>query len=106
MPTAISEPVLFILLSLGPGPLHGYAILKEVANLSDGRVRLGTGTLYGALSRLLKDRWIERVVEKEAPRGRQTYRLTPAGRSMLRSEVARLQTLARMATVRLKLKES
>ena len=45
----LREPTFFILLSLSPGPKHGYAILKEVEALSDGRVRLSTGTLYGAI---------------------------------------------------------
>ncbi len=50
-----------ILLSLAPGPKHGYAILKEVETLSDGRVKLSTGTLYGAIERLLDQDWIRRV---------------------------------------------
>ena len=57
----LREPTFFILLSLSPGPKHGYAILKEVEALSDGRVRLSTGTLYGAIKRLLDDDWIRRV---------------------------------------------
>ena len=57
----LSEAVFFILLSLAPGPRHGYAILKEVATLSQERVNLSTGTLYGALKRMLEQNWIERV---------------------------------------------
>jgi DNA-binding PadR family transcriptional regulator len=107
MPTTLlSEPVLLILLSLASRPQHGYAILKDVEGLSDSRIKLSTGTLYGALSRLLDGRWIERVQEESAPRGRQTYQLTPAGRSMLRAEVARLQSLAHIAALRLKPRES
>jgi DNA-binding PadR family transcriptional regulator len=61
MPNApLSEPVLLILLSLAEQPCHGYAILKDVEEMSDGRVVLSTGTLYGALRRMLDDDWIER----------------------------------------------
>lgn len=100
----VSEPVLFILLSLAAQPRHGYAILKDVA-LSGGP-KLSTGTLYGALRRLLDEHWIERVHEEAAPRGRQKYRLTQAGRSNLRAEVARLESATRIAAVRLKPKMS
>src|SRR5437870_10869464 len=76
----ISEPVLLILLSLAEQPRHGYAILQDTERMSKGRVRLSTGTLYGALRRLLEDKWIERFEEQDSSRGRQAYRLTPAGR--------------------------
>jgi len=61
----LSEPVLLILLSLAEQPRHGYSILKDVEEISQGRVALSTGTLYGALRRLLDDRWIERFEEQE-----------------------------------------
>ncbi|MGB2911349.1 MAG: helix-turn-helix transcriptional regulator [Anaerolineales bacterium] len=57
----LREPTFFILLSLSPGPKHGYAILKEVEALSEGRVLLSTGTLFGAIKRLLDRSWIRRV---------------------------------------------
>ena len=57
----LREPTFFILLSLSPGPKHGYAILKGVENLSEGRVKLSTGTLYGAIKRLLDRGWIRRA---------------------------------------------
>ena len=57
----LSEAVFFILLSLLPGPKHGYAIMKDVQRLSDSRVNLSTGTLYGALKRLLDDGWLQRM---------------------------------------------
>ena len=56
----VSEPVLLILLSLAEQPRHGYAILQDTEQMSEGRVRLSTGTLYGALRRLLEEDWIER----------------------------------------------
>ena len=59
----LSEAVFFILLSLAPGPKHGYAIMKDVQALSDSRVGLSTGTLYGALKRLLDGGRVRRVDE-------------------------------------------
>jgi DNA-binding PadR family transcriptional regulator len=79
----LSEPVVLILLSLSLAPRHGYSILKDVEQMSGGRVRLSTGTLYGALRRLLEECWIERLQSQETSRGRQTYRLTAAGRRNL-----------------------
>jgi DNA-binding PadR family transcriptional regulator len=97
----LSEPVLLILLSLAEQPRHGYAILKDVESMSDGRVRFSTGTLYGALRRLLESEWIERYEEDEATRDRTAYRLTRAGRQVLVAETARLKQLARLAALRL-----
>lgn len=97
----LSEPVLLILLSLAAEPRHGYAILKDVEELSAKRVRMSTGTLYGAIRRLLDDRWIERFREVDAPRDRQAYRLTSIGRTVVAEEVRRMKLLTRLATVRL-----
>jgi DNA-binding PadR family transcriptional regulator len=102
----LSEPVLLILLSLAGQPQHGYAILKDVERMSDGRVVLSTGTLYGALRRLLDDDWIERFEEEETSRGRQAYRLTPQGRRSLQTEIDRMKNLTRLATLRVATKES
>jgi DNA-binding PadR family transcriptional regulator len=62
----LTEPVLLILLSLAEQPRHGYSILKDVEEMSDGRVTLSTGTLYGALRRLLDDGWIQRFEEEDS----------------------------------------
>jgi DNA-binding PadR family transcriptional regulator len=102
----LSEPVLLILLSLAGQPQHGYAILKDVERMSSGRVLLSTGTLYGALRRLLDDDWIERFEEEETPRGRQAYRLTSQGRRNLQLEIARMKHIARLAALRVATKES
>ena len=102
----LTEPVLLILLSLAGQPRHGYSILKDVERMSDGRVTLSTGTLYGALRRLLDDEWIERFEEKETPRGRQAYRLTAHGRRNLQLEVNRMRHLTRLAGLRVAAKES
>jgi len=101
----LTEPVMLILLSLAGQPQHGYSILKDVETMSDGRVVLSTGTLYGALRRLLDDRWIERYYEKESSRGRQAYRLTSQGRRNLQAEVSRMKQLTRLAGLRAGLKE-
>ena len=101
----LSEPVLFILLSLAAEPRHGYSILKDVEELSAGRVKLSTGTLYGALRRLLEDRWIEPFEEQDSPRGRRAYRLTAGGRRNLQAEVDRLEHLMRVGSLRLAQKE-
>lgn len=101
----VTEPVLLILLSLAHQPRHGYAILQDTEKMSDGRVRLSTGTLYGALRRLLEDGWIERFNEEDTSRGRQAYRLTPAGRRNLQLEVSRLKHLTRVASLRVARKE-
>lgn len=103
---AVSEPVLLILLSLAEQPRHGYAILQDTERISDGRVRLSTGTLYGALGRLLEDKWIERFKEQDRSRGRQAYRLTDRGRRNLQIEVSRLRHLARLGALRVASKET
>jgi DNA-binding PadR family transcriptional regulator len=102
----ISEPVLLILLSLASQPRHGYAILLDTQRMSNGNVKLSTGTLYGALRRLLEDGWIERFEQKDNSRGKQAYRLTPAGRRNLQLEVSRLKHLTQVATLRLVRKET
>lgn len=102
----LSEPTFYILLSLAPGQKHGYAIMKDVAGLSDGRVRLSTGTLYGVLKRLLDQDWIERVddgadgIGEDAGRPRKAYRLTRLGRRSLEAETARLERLVAAARTR------
>jgi DNA-binding PadR family transcriptional regulator len=102
----LTEPVLLILLSLAGQPRHGYSILKDVEQMSDGRVVLSTGTLYGALRRLLEDDWIERIEEEDSSRGRQAYRLTARGRKNLQLEVGRMKHLTRLANLRIVAKEA
>ena len=102
----VSEPVLLILLSLAEQPRHGYAILQDTERMSGGRVRLSTGTLYGALRRLLEERWIERFKERDSSRGKQAYRLTAEGRRNLQMEVTRMKHLTRLAALRVARKET
>ena len=78
--------VLLILTSLAGQPRHGYALLKDVENLSGYQVRLSTGTLYGAIQRLLRDGCIERFEQEDVSREKQAYRLTRAGRIRLQLE--------------------
>ena len=102
----LSEPVFFILLSLLSQPRHGYAILQDTRAMSGDRLRLSTGTLYGALRRLLEDGWIERCKENDTSRGKLSYRLTSLGRRTLGLEVSRLKHLTRIATLRAAGKEA
>lgn len=89
-----------ILLALAAGERHGYAVMQAVAEASRGEVRLGPGTLYGALRRLLELGLVaespRRPDPEEDPR-RRYYRLTPAGRRALSGEVARHARLVELA---------
>lgn len=98
----LTESTLYILLSLAPGEKHGYAIMKDVETISKGRINLGTGTLYGALKRLLEQEWIERIeVDSSDQRERKAYKLTELGHRVLTAETQRLQSLANLAQLRL-----
>lgn len=100
----LTEATYFIMLSLAKEPRHGYAIMKDVQTLSDTRVILSTGTLYGALKRLLEQGWIERVENdqgsKDSGRIRKAYVLTKMGQRILEAEIARLQVLVDVAELR------
>ena len=94
----LGEATFFILLSLMPSPRHGYSIMKTVEEMSNGRLQLSTGTLYGALKRMLEQAWIERYEatdddDKDNGRIRKTYRLTELGRRILDAEIARMDSL-------------
>jgi DNA-binding PadR family transcriptional regulator len=102
----LTEPVLLILMSLADKPRHGYALMKDIELLSTGRVRLSTGTLYGALRRLLEDVWIERFEQDDTSREKQAYRLTAAGRGQLQQELDRMKQLTRAAAGRLRMREA
>jgi DNA-binding PadR family transcriptional regulator len=97
----LTEIAFFILISLAPGARHGYAIMKDVQELSDGRVLLSTGTLYGALKRMLESGWIElKDEELVSGRERKTYGLTALGRALFSAEVKRLDRLVAAARIR------
>ena len=94
---AMRRPTFFILAALAEAPRHGYGIIRRVEELSEDAVRLGPGTMYGALDRLVEQ---ELVVldreEVEAGRLRRYYRLTPQGRKELAAEVQRLEQDSRV----------
>jgi DNA-binding PadR family transcriptional regulator len=98
----LREPTFLILAALAPQPLHGYAIIGEVAELSGGRMTLRPGTLYGALDRLAEEGLLEPDREEVVDgRLRRYYRLTDAGAAVLEQEAARLQHNADAARGRL-----
>jgi DNA-binding PadR family transcriptional regulator len=90
-------PALFhVLLSLADGEKHGYAILKEVEQRTDGAVVLSTGTLYGIVKRLLADGLIRESAAGSDDR-RRAYKLTAFGRKVALAETERLQRLVASA---------
>ncbi len=97
-PNPLSEPVFFILASLAAEAKHGYALIKDIERISSGRVILSTGTLYGAIRRLLEDEWIERIESPDPSRDKQTYQITSHGRDALQAEHVRLKQLTRIST--------
>ncbi|MFI7382814.1 PadR family transcriptional regulator [Streptomyces sp. NPDC049813] len=100
---AMQEPSLLLLTALADAPRHGYAISREVEEISGGRVKMRTGTLYGALERLLHQGLIEVHSEEIVDsRLRRTYALTPPGRAALAAEAERIAATAREATRRLR----
>lgn len=93
-----------ILLALSAGEKHGYAMMREVDELSNGTVRLGPGTLYRSIKRMLDDGLIEEAGEREDPalddERRRYYRLAPFGAQTLELETARLERLLSVARQR------
>ena len=88
---ALTEAVYYILLSLMQ-PLHGYGIIQNVEKLSNGRVRLAAGTLYGAINTLLERGWITSVSGEKDSRKKE-YVITESGKQMLKTEILRLSEL-------------
>jgi DNA-binding PadR family transcriptional regulator len=98
----LTPAVVHVLLSLAEGERHGYAILKDVQRQTEGRVRLGPGTLYGTLQRLMELGWVEETDGPAEPvdERRRYYRLSRAGREALKTEIARLESLVHAARAR------
>jgi len=97
----VSMSAFHILLALADGERHGYSIIKEVDEETEGAVRLGPGTLYRMLKQLLDDGWIAEVdrVDENDPR-RRYYRLTARGKKAAQAEAARFANLVRIARAR------
>ncbi|MGF1463419.1 MAG: PadR family transcriptional regulator [Maricaulaceae bacterium] len=90
--TPLTEQSFYILVALAQ-PLHGYGVIKKVEAMSNARVVLGPGTLYGALNALKKKGWIQPA---DAPQGddrRKGYVITPEGQTVLKADLARMEEL-------------
>jgi DNA-binding PadR family transcriptional regulator len=92
----LTPAVFFILFALAQGEKHGYAIMQEVSILSDGKFRMGPGTLYTTIQRLLELSLIEEVDAGSDSR-RRYYRLTRTGKLVFKAEVSRLDAVVRLA---------
>jgi DNA-binding PadR family transcriptional regulator len=96
--------VMHILVALAGGEKHGYAIMRDVADVSDGAVRMGSGTLYGSIKRMLEQGLIEEADERPDPalddQRRRYYRLTALGQRVGAAEQARLAALVDAARLR------
>ncbi|MBU1093952.1 MAG: PadR family transcriptional regulator [Firmicutes bacterium] len=88
----LTEATYYILLSLST-PLHGYGVIKNVEEISNGRLILAAGTLYGALSALLDNKLIISVGEDEINKRRKTYKMTDLGRELIYYEIKRMQEM-------------
>jgi DNA-binding PadR family transcriptional regulator len=110
MPETASDPktslpltpaAFHIMLVLADGENHGYAIMREVAENTQGKMRLGPGSLYGTIKRMLADGWIEESDERPDPElddeRRRYYRLTGVGRKLVQAEAERLHQLVNIA---------
>jgi DNA-binding PadR family transcriptional regulator len=96
------QPAMFhILMALTEGDRHGYAIIQAIAARTDGRVRVGAGTLYRSLHRMAEDGLVREVNDRPASANdderRRHYRLTPLGRRVARAEAQRLADLVQLA---------
>ena len=93
----MTDPTLLVLTSLAAGDKHGYAMMEDIERFAD--VRLGPGTLYGAITRLEQKGWIEPTGPRDR---RQPYTITSAGREFLTSELSKMQRFSATAEQRLR----
>jgi DNA-binding PadR family transcriptional regulator len=97
----LTPAVFHVLLALADGERHGYAIMQEVAESTGGRIKMGPGTLYGTIKRLLEARMIEESDERPDPElddeRRRYYRLTALGQRAVRAEALRYAEMAEVA---------
>ena len=97
----LSPAVFHILLALSDGEMHGYAIMREVEQSTEGRVRMGPGTLYGGIKKLLQEHLIEETESRPDPKRdderRRYYRLSGLGASVLNAELSRMRAILETA---------
>jgi DNA-binding PadR family transcriptional regulator len=102
--TPLAPAVFHILLSLGEGERHGYALKREIAARTDGRLILGPGVLYGTIQKMVELELIEESDDRPDPHlddeRRRYYRITPYGRRVARAEAARMRDLVQLANAR------
>jgi DNA-binding PadR family transcriptional regulator len=102
--TPLSPAVFHILLCLAEGERHGYAIKREIAQRTGGKLKLGPGVLYGSINKLLEHGWIEESDERPDAHlddeRRRYYRLTAQGRKVAQAEAARMRELVELAAAR------
>ena len=94
----LTETTYYIMLALLE-PLHGYAVMQKIAEITDGEVEVGPGTLYGVFSTLEKEDLILKVSEEER---RKTYTLTPTGKEVLWRQLTRYRMMTRLGDQYLK----
>jgi len=98
MYSPLTQVMYYILLALLV-PLHGYGIIKKVDEMSNGRIKIAAGTLYGALSSLLSNGLIELLDADDKNKRRKTYQITTDGKKLLAYEIERLQEMVACGTL-------
>jgi DNA-binding PadR family transcriptional regulator len=103
-PTPLSNAVFHILLSLGEGERHGYALKREISLRTGGKLKLGPGVLYGSINKMLDLGLIEESATRPDPhlddQRRRYYRITAYGRKAAQAEAARMRELVQLAAAR------
>jgi DNA-binding PadR family transcriptional regulator len=106
----LAPAVFHILLSLGEGERHGYALKREIARRTDGKLRLGPGVLYGSIAKMLDQGLIEESDDRPDPHlddeRRRYYRITAFGRKVAQAEAARMRDLVALAAAQFGKRES
>jgi DNA-binding PadR family transcriptional regulator len=98
----LSPAVLYVLLAVSSGPKHGYAIMQETGALSNGSFRMGPGTLYSTIQKLVGLELLSEKTDDAAEDSRRRYyELTDGGRILLETDVARMKQAVTMANLRL-----
>jgi len=95
--TPLTEAIFYILLAVRT-PNHGYGIIQDVSEMTDGRVTLGPGTLYGAINSMVTKGWISLYSEDKESRKKKEYLITNTGKEVFQNEVKRLNELIKNST--------